>query len=72
MEVPQQLEWGLFLTLLPACGSYSSNWTAFSGSSEKVCAQSYRDLMCQGVFVPSEGLPLLIGEREMEKELWER
>jgi hypothetical protein len=28
--------------------------------------------MCQGVFVPSEGLPLLIGEREMEKELWER
>jgi hypothetical protein len=35
MWIPEQLELGLTLTLLPVCGSDSPNLTAFSGLSER-------------------------------------
>ena len=40
MWVPQLLEWGLFMTLLPACGSCSPNWAALSGLSGRGSAWS--------------------------------
>ena len=33
MWVPQQLEWGLSLNLLPACRACSPNWATLSGLS---------------------------------------
>ena len=36
-QVPQQLEMGLSLNLLPACGSHFPNWAALSGLSGRGC-----------------------------------
>jgi len=50
---------GVSLTLLPACGSSSPNWTALSGPSWRECASSWSDLLCQSGLVPRGGLSFL-------------
>jgi hypothetical protein len=59
MWIPQQLEWGITLTLLPAYEYCSPNWDALSGLIGKGCAKSYSDLRCQGGLVPRGHLPLV-------------
>ena len=68
MWVPQQLERGLSLTLLPGCRSCSFNWAASSGLSERGCAQSCSDLIYQDGLVPRVGIPLLGGKGEGGRE----
>jgi hypothetical protein len=49
MQVPKLLEWGLFLILLPTCGSCSPNWPTLSGLGGRGCALSCSDSYLPGV-----------------------
>jgi hypothetical protein len=56
MQVSQQLEQGLTLTLLLACGPCSPNWAALSDLSGRGCAYFCCGLRCQGGMKPKEDL----------------
>ena len=65
MQVPQQLEWGcpylcfLPVDLVPLTGlSCLAQW-------ERICLESFSDLLCQGVLVPS-GIFSLEEKRERD------
>lgn len=63
--IPQQLERGLSLYLLPAYRSCSSYLVALFGLCGKGC--TYSDLMCPGELIPRKGEFLLLrGEKGME------
>jgi hypothetical protein len=47
---------GLPLTLLPACGSYISNWAALSGLDERRCARVGWYLACPSPFSEEKGM----------------
>ena len=47
MQVPQQLELGLPMTLLLACEPSSLNWAALSELIGRGCAQVCSDMICQ-------------------------
>jgi hypothetical protein len=66
MFVSQHLEQGLTLTLLPACGVCSPNWTVLSGLGGRGCTYSSSDLRSQNGLTSKGDLPLLRVEGESE------
>ena len=71
IQVHQQLEWGLNLTLLPTCGFCSPNWAALSGLSGKTYTYSSSDLRCQNGWVLSREVHHPRGKGECGKGICE-
>ena len=68
IQMHQQLEWGLNLTLLPTCGFCFLNWAVLSGLSGRIYTYTCSDLRCQNGLVPVKGLT----PSKRKSELWKR